>query len=56
MAEGLLEGKSRLRGSLAESFQREVERLRGVEKKSKEMAMNGLRDQDRLDGASNFMV
>ena len=24
--------------------------------RSREMAMNGLRDQDRLDGASNFVV
>jgi len=35
---------------------REVERLGGVNKKSREMAMNGLRGQDRLDEASNFVI
>ena len=46
----------RLSRSRRENFQREVERLRGVFKKSREMAINGLRDQDRLDWASNFVI
>ena len=46
----------RLNRSQTEDFQegsRETQRSR---KKSSEMVMNGLRDQDRLDGASNFVV
>ena len=53
MAEGFPRGKLRLRGSHIENFQ---ERSRETRKRSREMAVNGVRDQDRLDGASNLVV
>ena len=53
--EGFPGGKLRLRGSLRENFQEEVETQRESKRRA-EMTMSGLRDKDRLDRASNFVI
>jgi len=56
MEDGFLERESRLRGSRTEDFQEGSKETQRSQKKSSKMAVNVLRDQHRLDGASNFIV
>lgn len=56
LAEGFPRGKSKLRGRHTENFQEGSRETQKSRKRSSEMAVNVVRDQDRLDGASNFEV
>ena len=56
MVEGFPRGKSRLRESHTENFQEGSRETRKSQKRSSKIAVNGVRDQDRLDKASNFIV
>jgi len=56
LAKGFPGGKSRLNGIQTEDFQEGSRETQKSQNRSSEMVVNALRYQNRLDGASNFVV
>ena len=56
MAKGFPGGKSRLRESHTKNFHEGSRETRKSRRRSSEMAVNGVRDKDKPNEASNFVV